>query len=254
LNKTIKSQGALQFECRSELEEYRVQSLFEKEPETIEWINSWNLQTDDQKNPAFYDIGANIGVFSLYAASIHKSLEVLSFEPVSKNFFSLTKNIDLNNFTRVNAFKIAFSNTQKIQNIIIPDLRYGNSGAQLVNESGLGSIDLDTVAVETVLTFTLDGFIKNFSLSPPTFLKIDVDGFETCILQGATETLQSGALKSMMVEFNSVEEYQLWKHELSKLSYTEDYQYDNTIGHSRHRRKKNNSFIKNVFFKRMGAM
>lgn len=43
---------------------YRGKNFYTKEPETVAWINSFN------KKNTFFDIGANIGIYSLYAASL----------------------------------------------------------------------------------------------------------------------------------------------------------------------------------------
>ena len=58
---------------------FRAKTLYTKEPITIKWIRSF------EKNSIFFDIGANIGVYSIFSAIINSSL-VYSFEPESNNF------------------------------------------------------------------------------------------------------------------------------------------------------------------------
>ena len=61
---------------------WRLDTLFSKEPETINWIDSF----DDRENFIFLlDIGANIGLYSIYAASKFKNISVVSFEPSTSN-------------------------------------------------------------------------------------------------------------------------------------------------------------------------
>jgi hypothetical protein len=67
--------GVVKFLCVDPLLEYRARTLLEKEPETIAWIDTF-ADGDVQR-----DIGANVGVYSLYAAL--RGHEVLSFEPSS---------------------------------------------------------------------------------------------------------------------------------------------------------------------------
>jgi hypothetical protein len=55
--------GILQFYCPSETSLWRAETLLTKEPETIEWIETFNEES------VFWDVGANIGVYSLYAAA-----------------------------------------------------------------------------------------------------------------------------------------------------------------------------------------
>ena len=62
---------------------WRVKTLFSKEPETIDFINKFS----NKKKIIFWDIGSNIGLYSIYAAVIHKNIEVISFEPSINNPF-----------------------------------------------------------------------------------------------------------------------------------------------------------------------
>ena len=98
----------LNFIVNSELEKYRIDSLYSKEPETIEWINSW-IGT----KLVFYDVGANIGIYSIYASMYHQNLLTYAFEPVHLNYEALSKNIDLQkneNIKPINIAKLFCSN------------------------------------------------------------------------------------------------------------------------------------------------
>ena len=70
----------------------RAKSFFSKEPATVKWIDSF------EKNSNFLDIGANIGIYSLYAAS--KDVNVVSLEPESSNYYQLNLNIADNSFQK----------------------------------------------------------------------------------------------------------------------------------------------------------
>ena len=75
---------------------WRVDTFYNKEPETLDWINKF-INT----NPIiFWDIGANIGLYSLYAAIKHKNCEVISFEPSTSNLRILSRNIYINNLKK----------------------------------------------------------------------------------------------------------------------------------------------------------
>ena len=58
--------------------------LFKKEPETISWINNF-YKFKINKKIKFWDIGANIGVYSIYAGKKYKNIEIVSFEPSTSN-------------------------------------------------------------------------------------------------------------------------------------------------------------------------
>lgn len=67
-------------------------SFYTKEPETVNWIKKFD------KESVFFDIGANVGIYSLFAAKLnHKTV---SFEPESHNFAALNININDNNFEK----------------------------------------------------------------------------------------------------------------------------------------------------------
>ena len=68
---------------------WRAQTLFIKEPITIKWIRSF------KKNKTMFDIGANIGIYSIYA-SLTRLVKVYAFEPESNNFQALMENIKIN--------------------------------------------------------------------------------------------------------------------------------------------------------------
>ena len=65
---------------------WRVQTLFSKEPATINWLNRMDERT------ILIDVGANVGMYSIYAAKL-KNAHVYAFEPESQNYSTLIKNI-----------------------------------------------------------------------------------------------------------------------------------------------------------------
>jgi len=78
----------LLFFCPNELALWRARTLMEKEPETIGWVDSF------KEGDVLWDIGANVGCYSIYAAS--RGINVRSFEPHFGNYYLLNKNIELN--------------------------------------------------------------------------------------------------------------------------------------------------------------
>ena len=77
----------------TEIEKWRHDTFWEKEPETIAWID------DMEPGEVLYDVGANVGVYALYAAS--RGIKVVAIEPVFENFSRLMQNIELNGFNNV---------------------------------------------------------------------------------------------------------------------------------------------------------
>ncbi len=87
----------------------RVDTFFTKEPETLNWINQF-----DQTFKSFWDIGANVGLYSLYASIKHSSKEIVCFEPSFNNLKVLSENISINKLENyIKIFQIGLGDKKK---------------------------------------------------------------------------------------------------------------------------------------------
>src|SRR3989338_9770525 len=94
--------GPIKLSTNNALTYFRANTFFSKEPDTLAWIDTFN------KSDTFYDIGANVGLYSLYAAI--KGISVIAFEPESQNYAEFNKNIFLNNLdSKIQALNVAIS-------------------------------------------------------------------------------------------------------------------------------------------------
>mgnify|MGYP001281444479 CR=1 FL=1 len=97
---------------------YRANTFSRKEPETIKWIESFS------KEDVFLDVGANIGIFTLFAIS--RGHYVVAVEPEAQNFCLLNRNIHLNNFDKmVTTLCLALNDTKMIADLNLSSLEYG---------------------------------------------------------------------------------------------------------------------------------
>jgi FkbM family methyltransferase len=250
MNKICVFGDELCFNSDTELEKYRVESIFEKEPETIAWINDWASASEDNA-AVFFDIGANIGIYSLYAAYKAKNAEVFAFEPVSNNYVALQSNLWLNSMGNVIPLNIALSKNGKLTTLYLSDLRVGNSGAQIdspVNEKGE---EYKPQRIEKVLSVAVDQLVSSFAFPVPNYVKIDVDGHETDILNGMHSVLRNEKLKSVLIEFNNVDEFNYWEKAFLDSGLIVDHSYDDVPNHSGIRRQKNGALARNYIFTRM---
>lgn len=191
--------GAIKFFVVNELTRWRINSFYEKEPETIKWIDDF-----DEKE-VLWDIGANIGIYSIYAAK--KGLAVLSFEPESANYRILNKNIRLNSLqNKISAFCIAFDRNYSIGKLQMTMLDEGGSMSTFTNLDIVESQDKEDTEVrfeQGMIGISIDEFISRLSPKFPNYIKIDVDGNELSIIEGASETLKDKRLKGLSIELDS---------------------------------------------------
>jgi len=191
--------GEIKFWGYGQTSEFRVRTLLSKEPETINWINSFDVGS------TFWDVGANIGGYSLYASLVGNT-RVMSFEPSSFNYFLLNKNIYLNQKdNNISAYNIAFSNKNTLDILYLSSVECGNAQNTFSFKTDAYGKEMDPVFQHHCLGFTIDNFIQQYNIEHPNYLKIDVDGIESLILKGAKATLSNRLLKSVLVEVNENE-------------------------------------------------
>lgn len=179
----------------------RARSYSTQEPETIEYIESYI-----KPNDVFYDIGANIGQYSLYAAKfLDGRCKVYAFEPAFHTYAKLNWNIYLNNLDSVIfAYDIAISDKQEIHTFNIGDMRKGSALHSFRRYTNHEENQLDIKYKQGMLGLPLDMLHTIYRLEPPNHIKIDVDGAEDLVVNGAKETLKGSNLKSVIIEITQI--------------------------------------------------
>lgn len=177
-------------------EMHRAATFYTKEPEMIEWLNQLSL-SNKEKNFVFYDIGANIGIYSLYTAILHKTSTVYSFEPESTNFSSLCENIVNNDIKNIIPLQLAYSDIQKFDLLNVGIVKAGAGAASIEGEY----MNMPNQLLQGVYCISLDSIYENPFFKKPNFIKIDVDGHESVILENAGKILADNNLKGLMIEY-----------------------------------------------------
>ena len=132
----------------------------------------------------FFDIGANLGFFSLIGAKrVGSTGCVYSFEPVAGNAVSVRENVRLNGLDNVGLFEVAVGRSSGSAELLLTEW---NGGASLSSSAVKPS---DPVSRRNVRVVALDDFIPAEKLRMPTFVKIDVEGLELEVIQGMTKTI-----------------------------------------------------------------
>ncbi len=165
------------------------QDEHESEPYVAAWIEQW-LRPDE----VIYDIGANIGTYTLIAAgTVLTTGRVVAFEPVFSTFDVLCENVVVNGLgERVTSLPVALGDVTGLATFEYSSVRPGsakhNWPSGKVTHTG------------QVLSYRLDDLVPQLGLPLPHHLKIDTDGAEPALLRGARETLASPVVRSLMVE------------------------------------------------------
>ena len=172
----------------------RARTLFTKEPETLEWIDRM------QPGAVLWDVGANVGVYTVYAA-VARQAKVVAFEPSVFNLEFLARNINNNDILdRVTIVPLPLSDCTKINEMRLSSSEWGGA-LSTFGETYDGNGDpLVQILGYLMPGLTMDDAKKLFSLVQPEFIKIDVDGIEALILAGGEEVL-TGA-RSVLIEIN----------------------------------------------------
>ncbi len=189
------------------------------EPETREWIDSFD------EDVVFWDIGANIGIFSLYAA-LKPKVSVHAFEPSAATFATLVRNIELNGFgNQVSAYCLALSDRTGLDFLNMENTGSGHATHAFGQTKTIDG-DLDPVFSQAVPGMMADDFVTIFGAPPPTHIKLDVDSIEEKIINGGPKTFR--AARSVMVEaYNLAREPQLVAaRALEELGFVPDHEFN----------------------------
>lgn len=162
-------------------------------------LNTYRFRSLLSPGMTVVDVGANIGYFSLLAASIvGQGGKVVAVEPHPETYRSLKRTIDRNNSRNVRAHRIALSDVEETLSIHMADQEaFPNRTATTVR-----SDDPEYANSPTVQSHRLDRCISDWRLEVVDLLKVDVDGFETKVMRGARSALESGLIRNVIIEFS----------------------------------------------------
>jgi FkbM family methyltransferase len=176
---------------------WRVDTLYTKEPDTIEWIRSF------EAGDVFVDIGANVGMYSIFAAKV-KGAMVYAFEPESQNYGLLYKNIVVNAVSdRITAYCAALTDEEKFSLLYLSNFHLGNSCHTFDAPLDPNLRNRESRYTQGCFSTTLDNLTGRGVLPVPTHIKIDVDGIEHKVLAGCRKTLGNRKVRSVLVEINT---------------------------------------------------
>lgn len=192
--------NSISFFTPNKITEWRINTFFQKEPETLEWIDNF----ENKNKIVFWDIGGNIGLYSIYAALRHSNIEIFTFEPSTSNLRVLSRNISLNQLDE----KITicqFPLTDKNNSFLLMKENGFEEGGSM-NSFG-ENYDYNGNSFTSNHQYKIYGtsinyLLDNNILKIPNYIKIDVDGIEHLILKGAKNFLKHKKITQILVEMN----------------------------------------------------
>lgn len=141
----------------------------------------------------FFDIGSNIGYYSLIAAKSNPNIKAYAFEPALGPKFYLNENISINKFqNNIKAIDLALSNkTGNIDFYEVENVKYKYLKYNLAGEGNAGTKTTSRDFVKnTVKTTTLNHFVKSNNIDNIDLIKIDTEGTEIDILKSGKESIE----------------------------------------------------------------
>jgi FkbM family methyltransferase len=195
--------------------QWRVETIYTKEPDTVAWIRSMT------QGQVFYDVGANIGLYTMLA--VKQGLRVFAYEPEAQNFALLVRNLALNRVSKDQcvAFPFCVTDGQSINTLRLQSLQVGGSCHSFASDLNYKREEKQWAYEQGSVGFSLDALVFECGLPQPDHIKVDVDGFEDKVLGGASKVLEN--VRSILVEMDSNNgDHMGWKSALESKGFRTD--------------------------------
>ena len=172
--------------------DFRTRTFATKEPETLKWIDSF------KNGSVLWDVGANIGLYSIYAAKT-RDCKVFAFEPSVFCLEFLSRNIWLNELqSQITIVPNPLSDKTQPNLLTLHSREWGESSNSFGTSLDQDGEEINASFDYSILGITIDEAISKLNLPAPEHIKIDVDGIEPLILAGGVQTLKQ--VESVSVE------------------------------------------------------
>ena len=194
VKKVSHNNHVMKFYIPNPVNKFRIRTFSTKEPDTLKWIESM------KEGAIMWDIGANIGLYSIYAAKV-KQCQVFAFEPSVFNLEFLAKNIYLNNLhEKICIFPVALSNKTGMNIFKMTHPVWGGALSTFGESYNQHGDTLEPTFEYSVTGIKADDISKFMNIPNPDYIKIDVDGIEHLILSGSSDILKTA--QSILIEIN----------------------------------------------------
>jgi FkbM family methyltransferase len=180
--------GTLSFVLLGKTSGGRAMTVLTKQPATIEWIDSF------QPGSVFWDIGASVGVFSVYAA-LATDTTIVAFEPAAVNYYLLSANCEANKLQdRVDCLLVGVGRQRSIARLEVSQFRPARSF------SFRGKRDQPYESRQAAVVLSIDELVEEYGVPCPNYIKIDAPGASEDIIAGATRTFRRSEVRQIHLE------------------------------------------------------
>jgi FkbM family methyltransferase len=180
--------GPLRFAVLGETSGFRAKGLLTKQQATIAWIDAFSPDS------VFWDIGANIGSYALYAA-LRRDLRVVAFEPAAVNYFLLSANCELNAFgEHLDCLQVGVGDGKRVGHLDVSQFE----PAMSFSFRAKGKRPL--ASRQAVLILSIDQLVEEYGVPCPNYIKIDVPAMSGAIIEGGAQTLQRVDVREIHIE------------------------------------------------------
>jgi FkbM family methyltransferase len=180
--------GTLSFVLLGKTSGGRAMTVLTKQPATIEWIDSF------QPGSVFWDIGASVGVFSVYAA-LATDTTIVAFEPAAVNYYLLSANCEANKLQdRVDCLLVGVGRQRSIARLEVSQFHPARSF------SFRGKRDQPYESRQAAVVLSIDELVEEYGVPCPNYIKIDAPGASEDIIAGATRTFRRSEVRQIHLE------------------------------------------------------
>lgn len=180
--------GQLSFVLLGKSSAGRALSLLTRQPATIAWIDAF------KPGSVFWDVGASVGVYSLYAA-LGTGTKVVAFEPAAVNYYLLAANCEANRlYDQIDCLLVGLGREQAVARLEVSQFRPARSF------SFRGKSGEPHEGRQAAVVLSIDQLVDDYGLACPNYIKIDAPGASEAIVAGAARTLRRPDLREVHLE------------------------------------------------------
>ena len=179
-----------------------------------EFVSKLNLRKDSM----ILDLGAYVGYYTALLSQLYPATNIVAIEASPSIFNILKKTCVLNKIQNVTLINKAISNENGSEVELYEKHSMSTFLKEYLTVLSPGS-DPEKLKKEMIQTLTIDNLVATMNIEEVSLLKIDIEGAEVLALKGAMESLRKRKINNILIEYHSVENYNLLIKMIEQLGY-----------------------------------